>query len=245
MFNLLFIFQKFKPNTVNLYVTSLDFLAKSPLTREYDLSSIKVLFSCSAALDTRLKSAVFKKFGIPIIQQGYGMSELSSIADQDDMYHKEESVGLLRKGIYGKVVDIRTRKSVGLNEKGELLFKGPNVMKGYLHNEASTKQTIDEDGWLHTGDYGYFDNDNELFLIDRLKDLIRFKEHLILPAEIESVLRNHSQIEDAGVIGVHDNDAGQVPFAFIVRRDESISPKEIMDYIAGTYINIINSLFYF
>lgn len=108
-------------------------------------------------------------------------------------------------------------------------------MKGYLNNPEATRNTIDENGWLHTGDIGYFDDDHDWFIIDRLKELIKYKGHQVPPAELEAILLQHSDIADAAVIGKPDNEAGEIPVAFVVRRSQSaVCEQEIVDFIAGT-----------
>ena len=97
-----------------------------------------------------------------------------------------------------------------------MCVRGPQVMKGYLNNESATKDTIDDDGWLHTGDIGHIDADGHLFIVDRLKELIKYKGFQVPPAELEALLLTHPQIADAAVIGVPDDEAGEVPAAFVV-----------------------------
>lgn len=171
-----FNFKTFRTNTIFVVPPLMVFLAKSPLVTGYDLSSIKVLWSGGAALSKELVDAVQGRIGVPIVRQGYGMTEGSiSFTGQTDENHKSGSVGVLRTGIWGRVIDIETGKSLPALQTGELLFKGSCVMKGYIDNEEATRNTIDEDGWLHTGDIGYYDNDGELFIVGRLKELIKYK----------------------------------------------------------------------
>lgn len=151
-------------------------LAKSPLVSQYDTSSIKVIWCGAAPLSKEVEDAVKCRIGVPIVRQGYGMTEGSlSFAGQTDLNHKSGSVGVLRTGVWGRVIDVDTGKNLKAFEKGELLFKGSCLMKGYIDYVDATRNTIDEDGWLHTGDIGYYDNDGELFIVDRLKELIKYK----------------------------------------------------------------------
>ena len=115
----------------------------------------------------------------------------------------------------------------------ELCVRGPQVMKGYLNNAKATAETLDDDGWLHTGDIGYFDDDGYLFIIDRLKELIKYKGFQIAPAELEATLLDHEKIADVAVIGIPDEEAGEVPMAFIVLAPEqSLGEGEIKQYVA-------------
>lgn len=211
------------------------FLAKSPLVSEYDLSSVKVIWSGAAPLSKEIEDAVKSRIGVPIVRQGYGMTEGSlSFAGQTDNNHKSGSVGVLRTGVWGRVVDVDTGKSLKAFEKGELLFKGSCLMKGYINDIDATKNTIDEDGWLHSGDIGYYDNDGELFIVDRLKELIKYKGFQVPPAELEALLLQHPDVRDAGVIGILDDGAGELPLAFVVKQSHSdVTEKDIINFIAG------------
>ena len=105
----------------------------------------------------------------------------------------------------------------GLSETGELWFKGPNVMAGYLNNDQATKETIDDDGWLHTGDLAQVDANGCVYIVDRLKELIKYKGYQVPPAELEALLLSHPAIADAAVIGVPDAEGEEVPKAFVVK----------------------------
>jgi len=125
----------------------------------------------------------------------------------------------------------------GLSETGELWFKGPNVMAGYLNNDEATRATIDDDGWLHTGDLAQADAAGRVYIVDRLKELIKYKGYQVPPAELEAVLLGHPQIADAAVIGVQDDEGEEVPKAFVVRRPakdaEDLTEDEVMEFVAG------------
>ncbi len=108
----------------------------------------------------------------------------------------------------GQIVDAESGKGLGIGEDGEIWVKGPQVMTGYLNNAEATAATIDEDGWLHTGDVGHVDDDGHFTIVDRLKELIKFKGFQVPPAELEALLVTHPAIADAAVIGVPDDDAG-------------------------------------
>jgi 4-coumarate--CoA ligase len=119
--------------------------------------------------------------------------------------------------------------------EGELWVRGPGVMKGYLNDRAATEATIDEKGWLRTGDIGRFDDDGYLFVVDRMKELIKVKGFQVAPAELEAALLTHPAIKDAAVVGVTDADAGEVPKAFVVRASSSqqITASEVMKHLVG------------
>lgn len=230
-------FKKYKVNYMFLVPPLMVYLAKSPLVPDYDLSSVKVVWSGAAPLSKEVEDAVKNRIGVPIVRQGYGMTEGSlSFTGQTDNNHKSGSVGVLRTGILGRVIHVDTGVNLKPYEKGELLFKGSCIMKGYIDDTAATKNTVDDDGWLHTGDIGYYDDDGELYVVDRLKELIKYKGFQVPPAEIEALLLQHPDVQDAGVIGILDDSAGELPLAFIVKQQQSdVTEKDIVEFVAGKY----------
>lgn len=125
-------------------------------------------------------------------------------------------------------------KTLGPFCEGELCFKGDLVMKGYCGDKESTFSTIDKDGWLHTGDIGYYDNEGYFYIVDRLKELIKYKGFQVPPAELEAILLSHSKIKDAAVVGLPDEVAGELPIAFVVKQPNSkVSAEEIIKYVNG------------
>ncbi|KAG4067238.1 hypothetical protein HA402_000229 [Bradysia odoriphaga] len=210
-------------------------LAKHPLVSKYDLSSLLVIFCGAAPLSKEIEDEVYKRIGVLAIRQGFGMSEMTlSVLQQDQEHCTSGSVGCLRPGMYGKVIDPDTGKILGPNEHGELCFKGSAVMKGYIGNRQATKQTIDDDGWLYTGDIGYYDDNHEWFIVDRIKELIKYKGFQVPPADVENVLLTHPDIMDAGVVGVPNEAAGELPMAFVVKkRNAKLTEKDVIDYVAG------------
>lgn len=212
------------------------FLAKSPIVDEFDLSSLAVLISGAAPLTKEVEEAVFRRLNRPIIRQGYGMTEGTvTFTSQTGTFHKTGSIGILVRGVYGRIVDIGTGNVLGPNEEGELQFRGNVIMKGYIGDAKATRETTSDDGWLKTGDIGYYDNDGEWFIVDRLKELIKVKGFQVAPAEIEGLLLKNEHIADVGVIGVPDERAGELPMAFVVKQqDARISEQEVFDFVAKT-----------
>ena len=132
----------------------------------------------------------------------------------------------------GAEIDIPAK---GLSETGELWFKGPNVMAGYLGNDEATAETIDDDGWLHTGDMARVDSSGCVYIVDRLKELIKYKGYQVPPAELEALLLTHPRIADAAVIGVRDTESGEeVPKAFVVKQSGAeLTEAEVMEFVAA------------
>jgi acyl-CoA synthetase (AMP-forming)/AMP-acid ligase II len=191
-------------------------LAKLPMVDDFDLSSVEEVLSGAAPLGAALCETLEERIGCKAVQ-GYGMTEMSPVSHASAGKHtKAGSGGRTIPNTECKIIDVESGEALVAGKEGALLVRGPQVMQGYLNNDAATAETIDADGWLHTGDIGYIDEDGFLFIVDRLKELIKYKGFQVAPAEIEAALIAHPDIGDAGVIGVPDEEAGEIPLAFVV-----------------------------
>ncbi|NEB19240.1 MULTISPECIES: 4-coumarate--CoA ligase family protein [Streptomyces] len=214
-------------------------LAKHPLVADYDLSSLKYIVSAAAPLDARLAAACSRRLGLPPVGQAYGMTELSPgthVVPLDAMADAPPgTVGKLIAGTEMRIVSLTDPgKDLPADESGEILIRGPQIMKGYLGRPDATAALIDEEGWLHTGDVGHVDTDGWLFVVDRVKELIKYKGFQVAPAELEALLLTHPGIADAAVIGEYNDDGNEVPHAFVVRQPAApgLAEGEIMMYVA-------------
>jgi acyl-CoA synthetase (AMP-forming)/AMP-acid ligase II len=208
-------------------------LAKHPVVDNYDLSTLRWMLSGAAPLSADLAIACGERIGCEVVQ-GYGMTELSPVshATPAGMF-KPGSVGVTVPNTEVNIVDPATGSSLGVDKDGEVWVRGPQVMKGYLNNESATRSTIDDDGWLHTGDIGHIDADGHLFIVDRLKELIKYKGFQVPPAELEALLLTHPQIADAAVIGLPDDEAGEIPAAYVVlRQGHDATAADIQRFVA-------------
>ncbi|GLT68156.1 hypothetical protein SLA2020_404140 [Shorea laevis] len=143
------------------------------------------------------------------------------------------SIGLLAPNMQAKVVDWNTGSFSPPGSSGELWLRGPAIMKGYLNNVEATMSTIDKDGWLHTGDLVCFDQEGYIHIFDRLKEIIKYKGFQIAPADLEAVLISHPEILDVAVTAALDEESGEVPVAFVVRKNGSrLSAEAVMDYVS-------------
>jgi acyl-CoA synthetase (AMP-forming)/AMP-acid ligase II len=210
-------------------------LAKHPIVDQFDLSCIDVIFSGAAPLDAELGHAVAKRLGCEVLQ-GYGMTELSPVshAIPDDRPDIDlNSVGFAVPNSECKLVDPETGEEVGPGGRGELWVKGPNVMKGYLNNADATAATLDADGYLHTGDVAVVTDEGVFTIVDRVKELIKYKGYQVPPAELEALLLTHDRIADAAVIGVKDDEGEEVPKAFVVRQaGADLTGDDVMSFVA-------------
>ncbi|HEX6718898.1 MAG TPA: 4-coumarate--CoA ligase family protein [Pyrinomonadaceae bacterium] len=208
-------------------------LSKNPIVDNYKLSKLNSLFSGAAPLGEELTRACMDRLGCNI-RQGYGMTETSPVTHSSPAPPKPikfGSVGVPAPNTECKVIDLETGEALGPGQKGEVCVRGPQIMKGYLNKPEATAQTIDSDDWLHTGDIGYFDEEGHFFIVDRAKELIKYKGFQVPPAELEAVLLTHPCIADAAVIPYPDDEAGEVPKGIIVLR-EPTEPEAILEYVA-------------
>lgn len=212
-------------------------LAKHPIVDKYDLSSIRAIVSGAAPLGSELQSLISKRFPTWDVRQGYGMTELSPVTHVTEPKSKKYgSIGKLAPNCEAKLIDVDTGESVGINRDGELLIRGPNVMKEYLNNPEETSKTIEPDGFLHTGDIARVDEDGDFWIVDRLKELIKYNGYQCPPAELENVLLSHDSIADACVIGSPDPEAfesNELPKAFVVLKpNANLTEDEILSFVA-------------
>lgn len=172
------------------------------------------------------------RIGVNYIRNGYGMTELSIVSNMSSRGDDEGGSGGILPGFLSKVVDIETQKLLDVGQVGEVCFKGDQIMMCYWDNPESTRQTVDEDGWIHTGDIGYYDEKGRLHVIDRLKELIKYKGYQVSPSEIEALLLTHPGVKDVAIAGKPDKHNGEVPIAFIVRNpNATVTAQDIQEFI--------------
>ena len=208
-------------------------LSKHPVVDNYRLPKLRTIFSGAAPLGEDLTKACMERLGCSV-RQGYGMTETSPVTHSSPAPPKTikfGSVGVPAPNTECKIVDLETGEALGVGQRGEVCVRGPQIMKGYLNNPDATAETIDADGWLHTGDIGYVDEDGHFFIVDRAKELIKYKGMQVPPAELEAVLLTHPCVADAAVIPCPDEEAGEVPKAIVVLRQAS-EPEPIMEFVA-------------
>jgi acyl-CoA synthetase (AMP-forming)/AMP-acid ligase II len=208
--------------------------ATAPQVEGRDFSSLKLVISGAAPLDEELLRRAEKRIGTSI-RQGYGMTELSPVSHKSRLARVEEtppgSVGALIPNTEARLIDPETEKDVAEGEEGEIWVRGPQVMVGYLNNPEATAETLVEDGWLRTGDIARIDPEGFTFIVDRLKELIKYKGYQVPPAELEAVLVSHPKVRDACVIGVPMDDGGEAPKGFVVA-DDGVEADELVAYVA-------------
>lgn len=208
-------------------------LVKNPHFAALELPDVRILFSGAAPLSAEVSHALARRFGCEVVQ-GYGMTEASPathMTPPGPHASRHGSVGWPLADTEVRLVSTDHGGDVEEGEPGEVLVRGPQVMKGYWNRPEATRATVDVEGWLHTGDIGRMDRDGHLFVVDRVKELIKYKAWQIAPAELEALLLTHPMVCDAAVVGVRDEEAGEVPKAFVVVRAGACA-EEIVAFVA-------------
>jgi long-chain acyl-CoA synthetase len=207
-------------------------LAMSPEVEKHDFSSVRFFFTGAAPLAPDPARRMVQRIGRPIIQ-GYGLTETSPVTHANPMDAAVlESIGTVVPGTEDKIVDLETgTKTLADGEVGEICVRGPQVMRGYWNKPQDTADVI-RDGWFHTGDVGRRDDKGYVFIVDRKKEFIKYKGFGVGPAEVEAVLCEHPAVADAGVIGKANEEAGEIPKAFVqLRPNAQATADEIIAFV--------------
>nr|XP_010912839.1 4-coumarate--CoA ligase-like 5 isoform X1 [Elaeis guineensis] len=202
----------------------------------FDLSSLEAISCGGAPVRMELIKRFVQRFPNVRLSQGYGLTESSSglfrSVNVEESRHLG-SVGRLISGCEAKIVDPVTGKALHPGMQGELWVRGPTIMKGYIGDQEAASEILNSEGWLKTGDLCYIDDDGFLFVVDRLKELIKYKGYQVPPAELEDLLQTHPNIIEAAVVPYPNEEAGQVPMAFVVRQlNSTVSESQLMEFVA-------------
>jgi 4-coumarate--CoA ligase len=236
--------EQYQPERAHLVPPIIIGLGKSPVVEKYNLSSLQIIVSAAAPLSSETELAAQNRIGENCrIKQFWGMSETSPIGMMNaDHNIKSGSVGPLVASTMGKIIHPETGKSLGPNQSGEFVLKGPQVMMGYYEDIDKTAECMSDSGWLRTGDVAHYDDDGYFYITDRIKEIIKVNGLQVAPAELESLLLTHPKVADVAVISIPDEQCGELPRAYIVLKEpirnagsphESslIYEKEIYDWV--------------
>lgn len=217
-------------------------LSKMDIVADYDLSNLRTIVVGAAPLAPDTEEAVRKRLydcnpGIDLhIRQGYGSTETSGASllhGGDATIRKPGTVGKVMAGQECKLVDVKTGELCGPNQRGEIFLRGPQIMKGYYKNPAANAEAFDGE-WLRTGDIAYYDEDEDFFIVDRLKEFIKVKGYQVAPAELEGILISHKEIADAAVIGIPHERSGEAPKAYVVLPyGVDLTEQDVKDFVSS------------
>ncbi|XP_047516655.1 probable 4-coumarate--CoA ligase 1 [Pieris napi] len=235
---------EYKPRNLFVVPSLLVFLASHPLVKREHLASVDNITVGGAPATESILEKFLDKCGKTkdelVLLQGYGMTETSPVVLVTPYFYPHDKVGTIGQVVPStevKVVSLTTGEAVGPNEPGEIYVRGQQVMKGYLKNEAATKETIDKDGWLHTGDVVYYDKDEYFYIVDRTKELIKVKGNQVSPTEIETIIMELPEVADVAVIGIPNDKDGEVPKAFVERKpNHQLTEKQVYDIVANKLV---------
>jgi acyl-CoA synthetase (AMP-forming)/AMP-acid ligase II len=209
-------------------------LAKHPAVDGRDLSSLRQINSGAAPLGAELATQVEQRLDT-LLTQGYGLTETSPVTHVVPFGSRDHAPGSIGPPVPGtecRLVDPETGEDADPGGRGEVWVRGPQVMRGYLNNPDATANTIDADGWLHTGDVGVVDENGDFKIVDRLKELIKYKGFQVAPAELEALICARPEVADVAVVGVPDEEAGELPKAFVVLADGAdLDPDELIAWV--------------
>jgi acyl-CoA synthetase (AMP-forming)/AMP-acid ligase II len=227
--------QRYRASVLYLVPPMVLALAYHPDVEKYDLSSVRIAGSGAAPLGADVQEACAERLHCAV-GQGWGMTETTALATVSP-FNEPDGIrpgtsGVLIPNTEAKVVDVEDGHELGPDEDGELWVRGPQMMLGYLGRPEETAATLVEDGWLRTGDVGHFGGDGYVAIVDRVKELIKYKGFQVAPAELEALLVTHPAVADAAVVPSPDPESGEVPKAYVVARGE-LDPDEVMAFVAG------------
>ncbi|KAJ9590144.1 hypothetical protein L9F63_016729, partial [Diploptera punctata] len=224
---------KHKATVLYLVPPLVQFLGKYPEVTSEHFKTVRFVTSGAGPIGEADAKLVLNKGSHIHFIQGYGLTETSPLVS---ILHKKStnlnSSGSPIPNTLVKIINTETGTLLGPGQVGELCVHGPQVMLGYHNNPSATAETIDSEGWLHTGDLGYYNETSNLFIVDRLKELIKVKGYQVAPAELEKLLRQHPKIDDVAVIGIPNERLGEAPCAFIVSRSK-LTEDEVKNFVKG------------
>ena len=218
------------PGVPTLYIA----INNHPKVHQYNLSSLRECISGSAPLLAEVREKFEKLTGATLVE-GYGLSEASPVTHSNllDGKQVEGSIGIPLPNTEAMILNLETGKPAAIRESGELLVRGPQIMRGYWNKLEATQATITPDGWLHTGDIAQMDANGYFYIVDRLKDMIICSGLKVYPREVEEVLYQHPKIREAAVLGVPDSYRGETVKAVIVPQPGvTLTEQEIAEFCA-------------
>ncbi|XP_076285772.1 luciferin 4-monooxygenase-like [Lasioglossum baleicum] len=204
----------------------------------YDFSSLRILHVGGAILKSGPQEMMKKQLPHTAVIQGYGMTEIGGAVAAQKPSDSSGSCGTVCINYEMKIIDLQSGEALGPNQQGELCIKSESIMNGYHKNPTATKEAIDEDGWMHTGDRAYYNEDGELFIVDRIKEILKYRSSQISPSEIENLLLTHPGVLEVAVVGIPHPTDDEHPVAFVRKvPDKEVSADELMMKVEKTFVD--------
>jgi len=225
----------YKPTLVNLVPPLVSFLSSDNSVKAQHLASVKTVTGGAAPFGPTMISKFLAKCSPnkPKFQEGFGMTESSPVTHVQPLNDSYlGGCGFPVPNTMAKIVDLETGEPLPPDQDGELCVSGPQVMLGYHRNRRATKNTVKE-GWLHTGDVARYREDGQFVIVDRLKELIKVKGHQVAPSELEDLIRQHEGVVEVAVTGIPDERAGELPRAYVIRKNRKVQEQDIMKFVAA------------
>ncbi|XP_035741079.1 uncharacterized protein LOC118449950 [Vespa mandarinia] len=227
------IIEKYKVTWMFLSPSMANRIIKSGFFEKYNVSSISKLNLSGAVFTEKSQIKLKECFPSADVIQIFGMTEFCGIITTQEPHHKAGSIGTVRRNAQIKIIDLKTKCVLGPNQTGELLGKSLTMMNGYYNNPQATKDAIDDDGWLHTGDLAYYDENGELFIVDRLKETMKYRGIQISPTEIENLLQTDPDVIEVAVVGIPHILDDEHPIAFVTKVPGSkVSERDLEELVA-------------
>ncbi|KAK7794550.1 hypothetical protein R5R35_009670 [Gryllus longicercus] len=224
--------QKHRITTMYLAPPMVAAIAKHPGVERYDTSSLRLVNFSGSNLSPALQAQLMQRIKCPVLRF-YALTEsLLIVFPGPKSLEKPGTCGKITINVQMKIIDNESGKSLGPNTEGEICVRSPMTTKGYYNNPQQTADTIDKEGWVHTGDVGYYDEDGYLFIVDRYKELMKYKAIHVAPADIENVLTAHEGVEDAAVVGIEHDEDQEHPVGFVVRaKGHDVSAEQLHQFL--------------
>ncbi|XP_076286175.1 uncharacterized protein LOC143211923 [Lasioglossum baleicum] len=230
--------EKYKITWVILSTSMANRMVRYKDLGNYDLSSLRILLVGGAMLKSESQEMLKKQLPHTVVVQAFGMTELGGVAASQKPSDSSGSCGTVCINYEMKIIDLQSGEALGPNQQGELCIKSESIMNGYHKNPTATKEAIDEDGWMHTGDRAYYNEKGELFIVDRIKEILKYRGYQISPSEIENLLQTHPGVLEVAVVGIPHPTDDEHPVAFVRKMpDKEVSADELMMKVEKAFVD--------
>ena len=232
------IIEKYKVSWMMLSTSMANRFARYNGLHNYDLSSVEFILVGGAAMKRESQDMLKKQLPNTLIVQAYGMTELGGVVTVQLPGSTSGSCGVVSANCEIKIIEPKVGRALGPNQNGELCAKSSAISKGYYKNPEATKALIDEDGWVHSGDLAYYNEKGEIFIVDRLKEIIKYRGQQITPSVIEDLLQTHPAVLEVAVVSIPHPTDDEHPVAFVSKvHNREVTEQELVDMVASNLMD--------